>query len=72
MAVGEDPRARFDAICARRTCLGVSVARLCRKADIHQSTWQQLIRDPKRAPNFRTVQRLEKAMTQFEREPVDG
>lgn len=62
-----DPRQRFDALHATRQALGLSVARLCRKADISQSTYQRLVKERGRKPNFRTVKRLEVAISTLDR-----
>lgn len=61
------PRDRFNELDKRREGLGLSVARLCRRADISTSAYQRLVKDGRRSPNFRTVRRLEQALTHFER-----
>ena len=55
-------RGRFQTIEAKRREAGISVSRLCRAADINNSTYAALTHEPTRIPNFRTVTRLERAL----------
>jgi transcriptional regulator with XRE-family HTH domain len=60
------PRQRFDELDNRRESLGLSVARLCRRADISTSAYQRLAKDKNRKPNYRTIRRLEQALQNLE------
>lgn len=60
------PRQRFDELDTRRAGLGLSVARLCRRADISTSAYQRLTKHRERMPNFRTIRRLEEALKHLE------
>lgn len=62
----EGVRARFDNIEARRSSLGVSVAQLCRRADISEASYNRLRKDKNRQPHFKTVNQLQHAIRQFE------
>jgi predicted transcriptional regulator len=65
-ADAEGVRARFESIEARRSSLGVSVAQLCRRADMSEATYYRLLKGKKRQPHFRTVNRLQTALRDFE------
>jgi transcriptional regulator with XRE-family HTH domain len=55
-------RVRFDEIDAKREGHGVSVAGLCRAANVSENAYFRLKNETTRTPNFRTVNRLEHAL----------
>jgi len=59
-------RDRFDAIEARREARSISVAQLCRRADVSESTYARLLKCPGRVPHFKTLNRLSQAISNLE------
>ena len=60
-------RRRFETIDRARSRLGISVGQLCRRADVSEAAYYRLRRYIGRQPNFRTVEKLASALSQFER-----
>ena len=58
-------REKFEALDADRQAAAVSISALCRRADVSEATYHRLRRDWQRTPNFRTLNKLRSALTQF-------
>lgn len=61
-----DMRQRLSTLDEKRSKIGLSVAELCRKADVSEATFHSLMRDAKREPHFRTINKLEAALRKIE------
>ena len=59
-------RERFHALDSRRQARCISVAQLCRRADVSESTYARLLKSPQRVPHFRTLNRLATALSNLE------
>lgn len=59
----EQVRTSFDAVLARASAVGISRSRLCRKADVHETTVARVLNGQTRRPDPETVNRLKEALT---------
>lgn len=57
----------FEQIEESRQSCGLAIAQLCRRADISDTAYHRLLRNPARVPNFRTINKLKAALAEFER-----
>ncbi|MEM7303738.1 MAG: hypothetical protein AAF468_21880 [Pseudomonadota bacterium] len=58
----------FAQIEARRDALNISIARLCRGADLNQVSYWRLLSGKRRAVRPSTIRKLDKALTALETE----